>query len=98
MISLIFSPAASDHSMVWGLLAKLASLGIAALSLAVLFLLYQWLADPLVQVPGPFLARFTRLWEYQKLCEKRFSKINIDLHKRYGSSDIWRRGGLLSMT
>ncbi|KAJ5533568.1 pisatin demethylase [Penicillium frequentans] len=32
-----------------------------------------------------FFARWTRLWELLKVCQGKFEKTNIELHKRYGS-------------
>jgi hypothetical protein len=41
--------------------------------------------DPLRDVDGPFIARFTRLWYLKKIFEGRFELVNIALHKKYGS-------------
>jgi hypothetical protein len=52
------------------------------------WLIYQsfvLLRDPLRSVPGPFLARFTRLWYLRKVWRGDFEKTNIALHKKYGS-------------
>lgn len=40
--------------------------------------------DPLRSVPGPFLARFTRLWWLIDAYKGAFEKTNIELHKKYG--------------
>lgn len=40
--------------------------------------------DPLRSVPGPFLARFTRLWYFYKVWCGDFELVNVELHKRYG--------------
>lgn len=37
-------------------------------------------------VPGPFLARFSRLWYLKQVYEGGFEKTNIELHRRYGKS------------
>ncbi|ETI27659.1 hypothetical protein G647_00108 [Cladophialophora carrionii CBS 160.54] len=53
-----------------------------------LWLVHQFvvlLGDPLRSVPGPFLARFTRLWYLRKVWRGDFEKTNLALHKRYGS-------------
>ncbi len=42
------------------------------------------LRDPLRTVPGPFFARFTRLWYLRKVWRGDFEKTNIALHKKYG--------------
>ncbi|KAE8328523.1 cytochrome P450 [Aspergillus sergii] len=39
---------------------------------------------PTARVPGPWLARFTRLWELLKVNKGHFEQVNIDLHKKYG--------------
>ncbi|KAK7892722.1 hypothetical protein LTR67_006959 [Exophiala xenobiotica] len=60
---------------------------IVASSLLGLWLLYQlfaYLRDPLRDVPGPLLARFTRLWYLREVARGHFEKTNIALHKKYG--------------
>jgi len=47
-------------------------------------LILDIVTDPLRDVPGPLLARFTRLWEMHQLRKGRFEQVNIDLHRRYG--------------
>jgi hypothetical protein len=56
----------------------------AVLSLAILVKLIQLVRDPLRTVPGPFLARFTRLWYLQKVWKGDFEKTNIELHQKHG--------------
>ena len=46
--------------------------------------LLRVLSDPLRKVPGPWLARWTRLWEFQKVREGHMEQVNLDLHKQYG--------------
>ncbi|PLN82356.1 pisatin demethylase [Aspergillus taichungensis] len=46
--------------------------------------LYGFIHDPLRRVPGPWLARFTRLWELVQIRRGHFEQVNIDLHRRYG--------------
>ena len=51
------------------------------------FFLYKLvfvLRDPLRTVPGPFFARFTRLWYLKAVWHGKFEKTNIALHKKYG--------------
>ncbi|KAK5230816.1 hypothetical protein LTR47_007371 [Exophiala xenobiotica] len=60
---------------------------IVASSLLGIWLLYQlfaYLRDPLRDVPGPLLARFTRLWYLREVAKGQFEKTNIALHKKYG--------------
>ena len=58
---------------------------IAVLSLcAILHRLYRTISSPLRHIPGPALARFTRLWEVVKTRKGDFEHTNLALHKRYG--------------
>lgn len=61
-------------------------LPILILSVTLLFypLINALLLDPLRKVPGPFWARFSRLWYLGRILEGRFEKVNIDLHRKYG--------------
>ncbi|KAJ9608403.1 hypothetical protein H2200_007391 [Cladophialophora chaetospira] len=43
------------------------------------------LRDPLRTVPGPFLARFTKLWYLRNVWRGDFEKTNVALHKKHGS-------------
>ncbi|KAF2131728.1 pisatin demethylase [Dothidotthia symphoricarpi CBS 119687] len=45
---------------------------------------FKTLFSPLRRVPGPFLARFTRLWEATLLRSQDYALSNIALHKKYG--------------
>ncbi|KAF1930890.1 pisatin demethylase [Didymella exigua CBS 183.55] len=56
----------------------------ALLVLGVVRYLYRPLTSPLRNVPGPFLARFTRLWEIQAICKHETAALNIALHDKYG--------------
>lgn len=47
--------------------------------------IYRVLSSPLRTIPGPFFARWTRLWELNKVCQGKFEKTNIELHQRYGT-------------
>lgn len=40
--------------------------------------------DPLRDVDGPFIARFTGFWYLKKIFDGEFELVNIALHKRYG--------------
>ncbi|GKZ85790.1 hypothetical protein AnigIFM56816_011761 [Aspergillus niger] len=46
---------------------------------------FRALIDPLRSIPGPFAARWTRLWELLEVRKGYFEKTNIWLHRRYGS-------------
>ena len=46
--------------------------------------LQQYLFDPLRSIPGPFLARFSRLWYFLEIYKGSFEETNIELHRRYG--------------
>lgn len=47
---------------------------------------YRLAHDPLRRVPGPWLARFTRLWGLHQIRRGNFEQINVELHQRYGLS------------
>lgn len=75
-----------DHSFVLDILSKPANLALAAFVFGIILIAYRFLSDPLKGVPGPLLARFTKLWQLQALHKGQFEKVNIELHKKYGSS------------
>jgi hypothetical protein len=52
--------------------------------LFLLFCVIQVLLDPLRSIPGPFLARFTRLWYFYNVYKGDFEITNIKLHEKYG--------------
>jgi hypothetical protein len=63
------------------------SLGNTVLLLSALytvFLLVQFALDPLRDIPGPLLARFTRFWYFFEIYKGSFERSNIELHKKYG--------------
>jgi len=49
-------------------------------------LLHSLLFSPLRRVPGPFLARVTRWWEYRMVLGGDSNQEYIRLHKKYGPS------------
>ncbi|KAL3433635.1 cytochrome P450 [Aspergillus tetrazonus] len=66
---------------------------LAFLLLPPLFLIARYLATllytiyrtrTLYSIPGPFWARFTRLWYFRRLWNGHFEEDNISLHKQYG--------------
>lgn len=56
-----------------------------SLVLFVSYCLVTILLDPLRHLPGPFIARFTRLWYLYQIYQGRFEQVNIELHQKYGS-------------
>jgi hypothetical protein len=49
-----------------------------------IYSLLQYIFDPLRSIPGPFLARFSRLWYFLEIYKGSFEETNIELHRRYG--------------
>ncbi|KAL6792217.1 cytochrome P450 [Trichoderma sp. SZMC 28013] len=49
-----------------------------------LFFLIRSLTSPTRKIPGPFLARFTRLWYFRRVALGGFEQENIQLHRKYG--------------
>ena len=50
-----------------------------------LYFLIRFILDPLRDIPGPFLARFTRLWYFIEIYKGSFEQTDIELHKIYGA-------------
>ncbi|KAJ5986621.1 hypothetical protein N7451_010986 [Penicillium sp. IBT 35674x] len=50
-------------------------------------LVQAWL-HPLRDVPGPFWARFSRLWYLHAVSRGDFHKINVGLHQKYGEQPL----------
>lgn len=46
--------------------------------------LVKHIRSPLRRVPGPFLARFTRLWLLKEAYFGTYPKTSIELHRKYG--------------
>ncbi|KAH9215294.1 cytochrome P450 [Leptodontidium sp. 2 PMI_412] len=46
--------------------------------------LFQAWANPLRDVPGPLLARFSRLWILRAYNSRSYEKVNLNLHRTYG--------------
>ena len=66
-------------------------LGLSVVSVAllsgaipILYFLLQFTLDPLRDIPGPLLARFTRLWYFIEIYKGSFELTEIELHKKYG--------------
>ena len=49
-----------------------------------LYTIYQAYATPLRNIPGPWLAKFTRLWLFRAIASRKWDQINIELHRKYG--------------
>ena len=62
-------------------LTNYAWLALAAILLAILF---RPLTSPLRSIPGPFFARFTKLWFLYRVWRGRFDLDLIALHKKHG--------------
>jgi hypothetical protein len=60
------------------------SLALLASSLLVLYFIVDFIRDPLRDIPGPLLARFTRLWYFIEIYKGSFEVTNVKLHKKYG--------------
>ncbi|KAF5632048.1 cytochrome P450 monooxygenase oxidoreductase [Fusarium sp. NRRL 52700] len=50
----------------------------------VILALVKFIRSPLSRVPGPFLARFTRLWLLKEVYFGTYPKTSIELHRKYG--------------
>jgi hypothetical protein len=57
----------------------------AASILLILHYLFTGLFDPLRDVKGPTLARYTRLWEMYKNWQGQLEHVTVSLHKQYGN-------------
>lgn len=57
---------------------------VAAVSVLILCKVLRALFDPLRNVPGPALTRYTRLWELYKNWEGQLEHVTVALHKQYG--------------
>ena len=64
------------------------TLAVAVVALLLLFRLihsvYSCLTSPLRSIPGPFFARFTKLWYLWRVYNSHFEQENIELHRKYG--------------
>lgn len=70
-------------------------LGAAAVVTWSLALIMKALLHPLRDIPGPFWARFTRLWYLRAVRKGDFEMKNIDLHRSYGKpSFAWVLAGI----
>lgn len=65
-------------------LSMLVQVGITCLVILLLQRVGRAVFDPLRAIPGPFLARFTRLWYTSALAKGNWELQNINLHRKYG--------------
>lgn len=63
-------------------LAQILAISIAGISLFTF--IHRLAFDALRDIPGPFLGRFTRLWELQQVISGDWHQKVIKLHKKYG--------------
>ena len=54
--------------------------------LQVVYQLFCSYTSPLGSVPGPFLARITKLWYFCRVWNGHFEEDNIALHHKYGKT------------
>ncbi|KAH7063540.1 pisatin demethylase [Macrophomina phaseolina] len=81
-MTLISSLEAVDHLQRTAV--YLALIPFAYLSFKLIQRIHASLLGPLRHVPGPWLSRYTKLWEVAAVWRGDFEKQNIDLHKRHG--------------
>lgn len=68
-----------------GLLFNTAYLCLACAFIAAVFrTLYHAYVTPLRDIPGPLLAKFTRLWLLRAIYTRKYHEINSQLHQKYG--------------
>lgn len=61
------------------------SLALIACGLFLAWYVLPALCDPLRDIPGPGLARFSRLWYLLKIYKGSYEITDINLHKKYGA-------------
>lgn len=71
-------------SRVTTLLHSLPALIVATIVILIIHRFVRALLDPLRDIRGPTLARYTRLWELYENWQGQFEHVTIALHKRYG--------------
>lgn len=52
------------------------------------YVIIKALVSPLRRLPGPFLARFSRIWYLRNVWRGDFEKKNLELHQKYGTNTI----------
>ena len=46
--------------------------------------LYAAYGTPLRNIPGPWLAKFSRIWLFNAINSRKFQTINLEIHRKYG--------------
>ena len=64
------------------------SIGFSLFFLACIILraFYQAYKPTVRDIPGPWLAKYTRLWQLYAVYSRKFEKINVQLHRKYGNT------------
>ena len=57
---------------------------VAIVALGPIYVVVRAIADPLRRLPGPFWARFSRLWYLREVCGGAFEKHSLQLHEKFG--------------
>lgn len=57
---------------------------LAFITAHLLYVIYSQITSPLHKIPGPYIARFTRLWYFNRVRPGKFHHENIELHQKYG--------------
>ncbi|OQE30752.1 hypothetical protein PENFLA_c002G06919 [Penicillium flavigenum] len=63
---------------------QLILLPLLLLTIQIILRITKFLTSPLRNIPGPFWARFSNLWYFNRLRQGQFEHDNIKLHKQYG--------------
>lgn len=85
-MGLISSLEAADHLQRIALYVAIVPVGYLIIKL--FQRIHASLFGPLRNVPGPWLARYTKLWELSAVWRGDIEKQNIELHKHHGNSAI----------
>lgn len=83
----------SELKLGWALL-QIVPLAVVGYNLV--WIIYALFFSSLRKIPGPFLARISRLWEMRKAATGNIHEIIMDLHRSHGESAIWELGELAS--
>jgi Gpi18-like mannosyltransferase len=81
-----------DHDTFTMFLTLLAGAFSLLLFFCLLHILYSAIASPLRSVPGPFFARFTKLWYLWRVYDGHFEQDNIKLHRKHGEKASQAQG------
>ena len=57
---------------------------ILLLTSLILHAVYKAYATPLRHIPGPWIAKFTRLWLLRAINSREYQKIDVELHGKHG--------------